>query len=88
MPRYKYRCDFCAHEWAEWHSMGELPMECPSCFKREPNSIIRVPPSFVHKKSRKPSGNRKVGEVSREYIEENRKILRSMRKETLEGDVE
>ncbi len=76
MPKYSYRCNTCEKTWDEWHSMSETvdECECGSPF------VFRVPSSFTTLVQEDRRTDRKVGEATKEGIEENRDILKKMRK--------
>ena len=81
MPRYKYKCEKCTHAWAVWHSMGEKTGRCPECGAEA--DIVRLPPSFTLKKEISIQ-KKKVGEVTKEFIEKSRTELKEQRREMKE----
>ncbi len=58
--------------------MGDKPQGCPSC--KSEIDISRLPPSFTLKKDL-PKQEKKVGDVTKEFIEQSRSELKEQRKE-------
>ena len=83
VPKYNYGCNTCNREWTQWNSMGDSDVECPHCFskkiKKLPVNFTVVKPEEAEKKTSKESVV--------DHIEENRKILKNMRKKALSEDV-
>tara|TARA_R100000008_G_C3586487_1_gene172819 strand:- start:612 stop:869 length:258 start_codon:yes stop_codon:yes gene_type:complete len=84
MPKYKYYCDACLVTFEAWHSIKDVLSECSKCGAS--NCLTRVPSMVSDFK--KPSGRKKVGDLTDEYIEENRKELEKMKKQTTNRDIE
>ena len=74
MPKYVYRCEECEYEFEIRHSMGETVDKCISC--EAENCLVRIPQMQFHKKSTRFENKKKTGSLVKEYIEENRKILK------------
>ena len=77
MPIYEYACKDCNHEESMNHSFDEKIDICPSCGSGEFKKLIS---SFLTAFKNK-SQNKKVGNLTNEYIEDNRKILEDQKKE-------
>ncbi len=77
MPKYTYRCNTCEKTWDVWHSMSELitDCECGSTF------VFRVPSTFTTLVMDDRGRDRKVGEATKEGIEENREVLKQMKEQ-------
>ena len=80
MPRYRYECTQCGDLIIAFHSFEETFSDCEKC--KQPNTMQRIlsTPLTINKKST-GHPNKKVGELTKEYIEENRKILEQQKKE-------
>jgi len=77
MPRYYYHCDACDGEFEVRHGMSETQEKCLECFMTGP--LVRIPQLIQkqEKRSDKSSSSSRVIDA----IEDNRKILKQMRKE-------
>ncbi len=76
MPKYCYRCEECEHEFEAVHSMTERLVLCIACDSE--NKLKRIPQiQTVHRRS-------KVGQLVRDTIEENIKILKEERQKRIE----
>tara|TARA_R110000824_G_scaffold139029_1_gene303986 strand:- start:6978 stop:7187 length:210 start_codon:yes stop_codon:yes gene_type:complete len=62
--------------------MNEKVDRCPECTANA--DIVRLPPSFVLKKEISMQ-KKKVGEVTKEFIEKSRTELKEQRREMKEG---
>jgi len=82
MPRYNYECTSCGH-WAIYmHSPDKRIEICEKCEKKTMIKLLSKP--FIRtKKGSNSSQNvqRQIGELTKEYIEENKKILETEKKE-------
>ena len=78
MPRYVYLCGICASHFQVRHGMKEKQESCEICL--ESGHLTRVPQMPILKKSESPSDS-SVGTTTKEYIEQNRELLRDMKKE-------
>ena len=77
MPRYKYKCDCCHKEWWEWLSLKDpAPEECPHCEEGNPYKVITKFVTVANKEETKKTAKENV----LDHIEENRKILKQMKK--------
>ncbi len=76
MPKYVYHCEKCLNEFEAHHGMKEEFNICILC--EEKNSIHRIPQltSVIHKDGH--------GQLVKDSIEENKKILKQMKKESRE----
>jgi len=77
MPRYVYRCDSCNEHFQVRHGMQERQKECTLCNKT--GFLTRVPQMPNINKNEQV--NKKVGNLTKESIEENKKLLSEMKKE-------
>jgi len=77
MPQYAYRCKACQKQWEEIHSINEKPSICPFC---ETENIHRVP-SQVSSVMKVEDKKVKTGEVVKDYIEQNKEVLKELKQE-------
>ena len=77
MPRYVYRCDSCNGYFQVRHGMKEMQESCQLC---QSANITRVPQMPIIKKETE-SQNQQAGTVTKDFIEQNRELLSSMKKE-------
>ena len=77
MPQYTYRCKSCEKQWEEIHSINEKPLVCPFC---EIENIYRVP-SLVSTVVKAEDKKAKTGEVVKDYIEQNKEVLKELKQE-------
>ena len=77
MPRYCYRCDSCGQEQEVRHGMSERLDDCSECTTT--NSLVRIP-QLTYKLDKKPV-KETSGTLVVKNIEENRELLKQMRKE-------
>ena len=79
MPRYRYECAHCGIEKIVFHGIEEVYSDCDTCETKESMRKLLSRP-FAPKKA--PSARQaKVGDLTKEYIEENRKVLEQQKKE-------
>ena len=79
MPKYLYDCDACEHSFHTYHGITENLKDCPQCEAN--NSLVRkVNKVFVIKKT-ETSSTKKVGELTKQFIEDNRDILKDYRED-------
>ncbi len=77
MPIYVYQCGDCLGEWKESHLMSEVIEECPWCSSR---NIGRKPSDFSYN-SKKQEQTKKIGDLTREFIENSKDDLKNQKKE-------
>ena len=84
MPRYKFQCSVCEHVQIVFMRMSDVLEECENCnasgtmqkqFDKffSPSSIVK---------------DKKVGSVTKEYIEKNREILKQQKEENRSKEYE
>ena len=76
MPIYVYECLDCLGEWKESHGMTEDVEECFWCDSR---NVHRKPSEFTNL-SKKTLHNRKVGDLTNEFIESSKEDLKKHKK--------
>tara|TARA_R110000824_G_scaffold67912_10_gene175919 strand:+ start:1731 stop:2006 length:276 start_codon:yes stop_codon:yes gene_type:complete len=85
MPRYLYECEACDHIDVFFHGMNEsvgIPEVCPKCLQKTMKKVFKN--SFsLNKKSTAPQP-KKVGDVTKDHIEQNKEILKNQKKQAKE----
>lgn len=81
MPRYRYQCEKCEEFTIEIHSYKEIRTDCTKCETENSLKKIMSTPYYGIKKIPKEA---KAGELTQEFIEENRRILQQQKEETKE----
>ena len=77
MPRYYYHCDNCGDEFEIRHGMSEIQEECIRCSMV--GSLTRIP-QLIQKQEKRVDNSTSSSRVV-DAIEENRKLLKQMKKE-------
>jgi putative FmdB family regulatory protein len=79
MPRYRYRCVDCDNEKVVLHSFSEAPsLNCDSCSSEKP--LQKAVGTMYFKIKETNNSDQAVGQLTKEYIEENKKILEEEKK--------
>ena len=79
MPRYRYSCLNCDEEKVLFHSFDETPsLDCDKCLSAD--SLRKMVGSLYLNKRDTSSKDQAVGQLTKEYIEENKKILEEEKK--------
>ena len=76
MPIYIYECGDCLGEWKESHGMTETIEDCFWC---ESKNVYRIPAPFTNL-SKKTEIKRKVGDLTKEFIQDSQKDLKAQKK--------
>jgi len=80
MPRYRYQCEECDTFVDAFHSYKELLSDCEQCdTKGSLKKVLSVP--YYGIKTLSKEAQKKIGEITKEYIEENRKILEQQKED-------
>jgi len=82
MPRYKYQCKICNDQVMVFHGIDESYTYCSAC--EASGSMQKLLSTPVVVQQQQSTNNQKVGELTCEYIEANRKILDQQKKEARE----
>ena len=77
MPKYCYKCPECESEIEVRHGMTERLEECKLC---EYQGVLTRIPQLTNVVRKQKQGERNPGSIVREYIEENKEILREEKK--------
>ena len=72
MPRYTYQCTECNEIAVVFHRISEAYVDCKICMNKQCMKKLLSTP-IIKKQNKKQ--NKKVGELTKEYIEANREIL-------------
>jgi len=88
MPRYEYKCANCNASLVTFHSMKEEDVitDCVVCNSN--NTMYKVFNSFFSNTSDKQQDKQKVGQITKEYIEKNKKLLDQQKKEAASKEYE
>ena len=78
MPRYIYKCNKCEDIQTVLHGIDEKYINCAICKEQDCMEKLLSKPLIINKKQDKFES--KIGEITNEYIEENRKILKQIKK--------
>ena len=85
MPRYVYKCTNCEHIFEVVHSIKIKLKKCEKCEIND--SLQRLPSTFIHGRPvSSPPENNKAGNVVKSKIEEFKKDLNKMKKESKEQE--
>ena len=79
MPRYRYECQICNVEILVRHAISDTLVDCAAC--GADNSLKKLLSKPLCIKKKPTSRGTKVGEITKQYIEENREILEQQKKE-------
>jgi putative FmdB family regulatory protein len=75
MPRYTYKCDQCEETFETVHSMSK---KLEFCLCENSGSVTKImSPTFIARMNRAGFGNKKVGDVVNNHIEEAKKEVRA-----------
>ena len=81
MPRYQYECTECAFIKTYFHGLTETIEICEKC---EAQTMKKVLTNKFFTFNKSTSKHNKAGEVTKKYIEDNREILETQKKEAEE----
>ena len=72
MPKYSYKCIQCDFSFVTRHGIKETCESCPKCGKVPERQVSKV---FI-KKETTSTNNHKVGDLTKQMIEENKEVLK------------
>ena len=75
MPKYAYRCKACEFQFEIRHSMRDRLYNCTECTR--PETLVRIPQMVFKQTIDKEA----AGVLVREYIEDNKEILKDQKHE-------
>ena len=76
MPRYNYKCSSCDVEMTIVHLMDDKIDFCTSCQEFGTMNKLLTTPLYKNNKNH----SQKAGQLTKEYIEENRELLEQEKK--------
>lgn len=79
MPRYEYFCTECENQMIIAHTPDEKIVDCPTC---KSEAALKKLVSRISTKPKQQS-NRKVGQVTEQYIKDTRQELKQQKQEML-----
>lgn len=82
MPKYTYKCTDCEYSFRAFHGISENLNNCPQC-EGEDNLVREINKIFV-KKQKTDDSNHRVGDLTKQFIEDNRTILNEYKEELTE----
>mgnify|MGYP003951685339 CR=1 FL=1 len=86
MPRYRYRCESCDTTQMIFHAMRDVLHLCPLCgMENQMKKLLTTPSIHV---DTAPDTEVEVGELTKEYIEANREILKQQKTEAKKRNYE
>ena len=86
MPRYRYLCAACNTERTITHLFAEIIEDCELCGEKECMTKLLSKPLYRDPKKNSNIDTKKVGDLTKEYIEQNREILNTMKEKAKEGN--
>ena len=84
MPRYRYYCETCDKQYVIFHGINEIQLACREC-KQETISKLLSTPVVINKTE---SDKLQVGQLTHEYIQANKEILRQEKQDALKDEYE
>ena len=86
MPRYRYMCEECGFEQMKFHLISESPKYfCSVCYVPAEMYRALTTPQIMKEE---PQGPTKIGQLTKEYIESNKEILKNQKEEAKEEEYE
>jgi putative FmdB family regulatory protein len=79
MPRYRYNCEVCHITQMIFHMLTKPVIVCPQCGAPNRMKKLLTIPTIVGEAGNTPDGE--VGELTKEYIESNRDVLKQQKEE-------
>jgi|TARA_R100000030_G_scaffold100953_1_gene95463 hypothetical protein len=80
VPKYCYKCPECEGEIEVRHGMTERLEECKLC---EYQGVLTRIPQLTNIVRKTEQGEKKTGSLVKEYIEENKRILKEEKNERI-----
>lgn len=81
MPKYCYKCSECGSEVEVRHSMSERLTDCKVC---DNQGVLTRIPQLTNIVRKQELGERKTGSVVKDYIQQNKEILKEQKKERID----
>ena len=86
MPRYRYMCNECTKTFTVFHGINEVLVKCQECDATQSMQKLLSTPILI--KDDIVIKENKVGELTKEYIEANREVLKQQKEEARKGTYE
>ena len=80
MPKYCYKCSECGSEIEVRHGMTERLTDCKVC---DNEGVLTRIPQLTNIVRKQEQGEKKTGSLVKEYIEENKRILKEEKNERI-----
>ena len=84
MPRYKFQCTACAHTEVVFLGLNDVYEDCNVCNSK--NTMQKQFDKFFSKSAQ--IKQQAVGNITKQYIEDNKKILEQQKKEARSEEYE
>lgn len=84
MPRYKFQCSECEHVEIVFLQLSEVYEDCNKCNSK--NTMQKQFDKFYSQTVK--TKKEKVGNITKEYIEKNKQILKEQKKEARNSEYE
>jgi len=81
VPKYCYKCSECGSEVEVRHGMTERLTDCKVC---DNQGVLTRIPQLTNIVRKQEQGERKTGSLVRDYIQENKEILKEQKKERID----
>jgi len=75
VPKYYYHCHNCHGDFYVYHMMSEQQELCTICDAPDISKLLTKPLHVIKK-----SNSKKTGDITKKYIDDNKKILEDMKK--------
>ena len=81
MPKYCYKCSECGSELEVRHGMTERLTDCKVCNNQ---GVLTRIPQLTNIVRKQEQGERKTGSLVKDYIQQNKEILKEQKKERID----
>jgi len=81
LPRYRYKCEGCEQEFVALHSFSDVRESCDLCGHEGVTKMLGKPIVL----NKKTTNSSTTGDLTNEYIEANRELLKEMKEEASNG---
>ena len=81
MPKYCYKCSECENEIEVRHGMTERLTDCEVC---DIQGVLTRIPQLTNIVRKQEQGERKIGSLVKDYIRDNKEILKEQKKERID----
>ena len=81
MPKYCYKCSECENEIEVRHGMTERLTDCKVCGNQ---GVLTRIPQLTNIVRKREQGEQKTGSLVKDYIKQNKEILKEQKKERID----